>query len=231
MALNKSKGNMYEFVTHTWNTIKGECPHNCSYCYMKRWGKQKPVRFDEKELKTNIGEGNFIFVGSSCDMWADDIPDEWIKQTLEYCSRFDNSYLFQTKKPENFIGIELPEDSVICTTIESDSYYPEIMRNSPEPMQRSIAMQELSSFYDTYVTIEPIIDFNIEQFVKMIKRCNPKQVNIGADSGGNGLPEPPKEKVLQLIEKLQEFTQIHAKSNLKRILKPQTGRKQNTIYK
>lgn len=36
MGLNKAKGNMYEFITHTWNPIKGKCPH---------------VRFDEKELK------------------------------------------------------------------------------------------------------------------------------------------------------------------------------------
>lgn len=31
MPLNKSTGNMYKFITHTWNTIKGECPHGCSY--------------------------------------------------------------------------------------------------------------------------------------------------------------------------------------------------------
>ena len=33
MSLNESKGNMYSWVTHTWNTIKGECPHGCTYCY------------------------------------------------------------------------------------------------------------------------------------------------------------------------------------------------------
>jgi len=30
MSLNISKGNMYEFITHTWNTIKCECNHDCS---------------------------------------------------------------------------------------------------------------------------------------------------------------------------------------------------------
>lgn len=219
MGLNISKGNMYEFITHTWNTVKGECYHDCNYCYMKRWGKLKPVRFDEKELKTDLGTGNFVFIGSSCDMFAENIPDEWIHKTLDICDRYNqNSYLFQTKNPENIVGFELPKNSVVCTTIESDSYYPEIMRNSPEPMQRSIAMQELSRFYDTYVTIEPILDFNLEHFVKMIKRCNPKQVNIGADSGRNGIPEPSKEKVLQLVAELQKFTTIHNKANLKRII-------------
>lgn len=36
MGLNKAGGEMYEFVTHTWNTVKGDCFHNCRYCYMKR---------------------------------------------------------------------------------------------------------------------------------------------------------------------------------------------------
>lgn len=82
--LRESKGQMYTWISYTWNPIKGECPHNCSYCFMKRWGKQKPVHFDEKELKTDLGSGNFIFVGSSCDMFADDIPIEWIQKTLDY---------------------------------------------------------------------------------------------------------------------------------------------------
>jgi len=84
MPLNVSKGNMYSWITHTWNTVKGECPHGCTYCYMKRWGKQKPVRFDESELNTDLGTGNFIFVGSSCDLFASDIPDKWVKKTLSH---------------------------------------------------------------------------------------------------------------------------------------------------
>ena len=80
MGLNESKGNMYEFVTHTWNTVKGRCPHDCSYCYMKRWGKQRDPYFDRRELKTDLGEGNFIFVGSSCDIFAD-------MKIIIFCSR------------------------------------------------------------------------------------------------------------------------------------------------
>ena len=53
----------------------------------------------------------------------------------------------------------------------------------------------------------------------MLKSASPKQVNIGADSGNNNLPEPSKEKVMQLIEGLNEFTTIHNNSNLKRLLK------------
>ena len=96
--MNKQKGNMYHFVTHTWNPIKGTCPHGCSYCYMKRFPQGK-LRLDEKCLGDNLGKENFIFIGSSTDMWAEEIPEEWIKKVLEYTKKFPtNTYLFQTKR-------------------------------------------------------------------------------------------------------------------------------------
>jgi len=222
MGLNLSKGNMYEFITHTWNTIKGECYHDCSYCYMKRWGKLKPVRFDEKELKTDLGTGNFIFVGSSCDMFAENIPDEWIKKTLKHMEKFDSKYLLQTKNPTRVLDFidacVITDKCVICTTIESNRDLLEIKRNSPDVFKRAMAMNELSQIIDTYVTIEPIMDFDMDIMVQLIKDCNAKQINIGADSGRNNLPEPSKEKVLQLVSELQKFTIIHNKSNLQRLL-------------
>ena len=227
MAMNKSKGNMYEFVTHTWNTVKGECPHNCIYCYMKsiarRFNKpQRAPHFDDRELKTNLGEGNFIFVGSSNDLFAKDIPAEWIQKTLEHCGKFNNRYLFQTKNPErilDFTEYEIIRKSVVCTTLECDVFYPEFMGNTPHPMERSIAMQRLNEKgIQTYVTVEPIIDFLLEHFVTAIIRCNPTQVNIGADSGHNHLPEPPKDKIMQLISELEKFTTVKLKSNINRLL-------------
>lgn len=224
MPLNISKGNMYDFITHTWNSIKGECPHGCTYCYMHRWGKQKPVHFDEKELKTDLGTGNFIFVGSSCDMFADAIPDDWIAQTLNHCLRYSgNKYLFQTKNPAKIIDIDmnclaLPVNSVICTTIETNRLYLDFMGHCPTPQKRALAMHDID--LPKYVTIEPIMDFDLVQMIELIIVINPVQVNIGADSGNNNLPEPSRGKLLELIEHLQKITTIAKKRNLERILNP-----------
>ena len=117
MPLNKSTGNMYDFITHTWNTIKGECPHGCSYCYMKRWGKQPPLHFDEKELKTDLGKNNFIFVGSSCDMFADGVDYFWKEQTLDHCLKYtENKYLLQTKSPDRLFTFlnKMKDNFFIC---------------------------------------------------------------------------------------------------------------------
>ena len=218
MKLNPPTGNMYDFVTHTGNAIKGKCPHDCSYCYMKQWKNQKDVRLDESELKGPMPEGNFIFIGSSCDMFAENIPGEWIREVLNYCCNFNNNYLFQSKNPERFFDFGYPELTVFCTTIETNRWYGKVMQDSPHPENRAMSMSKISGFKN-YLTIEPIMDFDLDDFVSMIQACNPDQVNIGADSGGNKLPEPSRAKIMALIEALEGFTTIHRKTNLKRLLK------------
>jgi DNA repair photolyase len=218
MALNESKGNMYSWITHTWNTVKGECPHGCTYCYMHRWGKQKPIRLDEKEFKIDLGNGNTIFVGSSCDMFADTIPYIWIQDTLEYCAEFNNNYLFQSKNPERMIAFSgfMGRLSRVCTTIETNRIYKDMMY-SPTPDSRAYGLAQFK--FNRYLTIEPIMDFDLGDMLQLIRICNPVQVNIGADSGNNNLPEPSKEKLLELMYEIKKFTIIDQKRNLNRILK------------
>ena len=226
MGLNISKGNMYPWITHTWNTIKGACYHDCSYCYMKRWGKLNPIRFDEKELKEfdrdikKYGDGLFIFVGSSNDMFAEDVPAEWIIKTLSKCSEHDNTYLFQSKNPKGFIslGCSMPDKLVLCTTIETNRKYGGIMDLAPEPRDRAHHMSQIP-IKEKYVTIEPIMYFDHNELVEMIRLCDPIQVNIGADSGNNNLPEPTPKQIYELIAELQSFTKVKMKKNLKRLLK------------
>ena len=220
MGLNISKGNMYEWVTHTWNAIKGECPHGCTYCYMGKWGKQSPPHLDESEFKTDLGEGNFIFVGSSIDMFAENISYDWVIKTLEHCAKFNNTYLFQSKNPKGFdaVAIHDIDKFALCITIETNRVYPEIMCNAPDPIERTMAFGRIP-IKEKYITIEPIMDFDMASLVEMVRSCNPQQVNIGADSGGNNLPEPDVGKIKGLIEEITIFTEVKQKKNLKRLLK------------
>ena len=103
----KSTGNMYQFVTETRNFIGGRCPHKCHYCYvkdlkrfpaLKKKYSGKP-RLIENEFNKSLGKNKFIFIGSCIDMFAEDIPEDWILRVLEYCRKFDNKYLFQSKNP------------------------------------------------------------------------------------------------------------------------------------
>ncbi len=211
---------MYGFVTHTWNAIKGKCSHDCSYCYMKRF-PQNPIRLDEKELKTDLGEKNFIFVGSSTDMFADDVPKEWIFKVLEHCNNYPkNKYLFQTKNPKRFHYFLhwLPKDLILGITMETNDMtgYDKYSK-APLPSWRISEFDKLPEEIQKMITIEPIMDFNVMTFHLWLEKCKPEFVNIGADSTRNNLPEPPKEKIGKLIEELKKFTKVNLKENLKRI--------------
>jgi protein gp37 len=211
---------MYAWVTDTWNAIKGRCPHDCSYCYMKRFGEQKPARFDAKELKTDLQSGKTIFVGSSCDMFAADIPAEWIRATLDHCRKYPgNRYIFQSKNPGRMVAIlaEYPTvDAVVGTTIESNRFFAEFMGAAPDPLRRGAALSLFPG--EKFVTIEPVLDFDVEELFAVVKMSGAKFVNIGADSGNNGLKEPPSGKVFLLIDALtMAGIQVRQKRNLSRL--------------
>ena len=216
--LKRQRGNMYEFVTHMWSPIRGKCSHDCSYCYMKKWGEQPPLHLDEKDLMTNLGKDNFIFVGHTIDLFAEDVPALWIIQVLEQCVKYKNKYLFQSKNPPRFLeflGL-YPEDCILGTTIETNRDI--VDSAAPLVSVRAKHLGWLSKYgYETMVTIEPIFDFDLDELVDLIVLANPEWVNIGADSKGHNLPEPPKDKVEKLIEALQKYTKVKLKGNLKRI--------------
>lgn len=214
--LNKQKGNMYPFVSHTWNPIKGKCSHDCKYCYMKRF-KQKPIRLVEKELNDNLGEKNFIFVGSSVDMFADDVPREWIIDVLFQCTEYPkNTYLFQSKNPKRFKEFNkyFPDNIILGTTIETNREG--FNYKAPPVTERQYHIQEFD--FKIMITIEPIIDFDFDIMVNWLKDINPDFVSIGADSKGHNLPEPSPQKIQNLIHELEKFTKVIKKDNLKRLI-------------
>ena len=240
--MKQATGNMYSFVTHTWNPIKGKCPHDCFYCYMKKWNLKDPVHLDEKTLLENSydissGHPRFIFVGSGTDMFCDEVKAKDIFRVLEKCWEYPNNrYLFQTKNPERFMEFQnsFPPNVVLGTTIESDHYLKE-MGESPSTVERSKAMSILSERFITMVTIEPIMKFSMGDsyginktdmllpghhgLPAFVQYCQPAWVNIGADSKGSKLPEPSSDEIKVLISELEKFTIVRQKDNLKRLLK------------
>lgn len=217
MPLNEQKGNMYEWVTHTWNIIKGACPHDCTYCYMKRF-PQKPLYFDKKELKTNFGYGKTVFVGSSCDCFAESVPDEWIEEMFDLINGFnDNKYLFQSKNPDRMSRFEdmMPVRTIVATTLETNRNYPDISK-APSPEERYKAIREIPR--KITVTIEPVMDFDSEVLLSWLKDIKPLFVSIGANSRNDvKLPEPSTEKLRDFIKELSRFTTIKEKRNLARL--------------
>jgi len=207
---------MYEWITHTWNPMKG-CKYDCKYCYIKsHQGYSLFPRFSAREMNTHLGKGRFIFVGSMCDMFGDWIDSDLIKRVMQYCLLFDNHYLFQSKNPRRFIEFLniFPEKSILGTTIETNRKTA-IISKAPSTYERAYAMQNIG--FDKEVTIEPILDFDLHDLVLMIQDIKPKFVAIGADSKGHNLDEPSPQKIDILIRELEKFTTVKIKKNLSRI--------------
>lgn len=223
--LNKQKGNMYSWCSHTWNPMPGECPHRCVYCYMKKWwpriGSQ---RLNEKALTDYLGENRTIFMGSSSDPWAFLQADQWIPQVLRWCRQFPlNEYIFQSKCPGEFWKYldQLPPHSLLGTTIETNRDLTDISK-APSTVNRISKIQNLK---ECFISIEPIMDFDLDIMVEWMKAPNLRFVSIGADSQGHKLPEPPADKILKLIEELKKFTEVKVKSNLSRLIQEHPERR------
>lgn len=233
MGLNESTGDMYPDIV-TWNPLGGICGHSCVYCYrnkpryrnMPKY-QDKP-RLVEKELKRNLyskGKGRTIFVCSMTDIRGPGIKDEWIGQILRHCWKYpENTYLVQTKDPGSFLFMlaysppkSLPPKIIIGTTIETNMPTTWLSQ-APAPYLRYFAMLELAEKFQTMVSIEPVIDLKVGKMVQWLKQIKPKYVSIGANTlKGVKLPEPPAEKIKELISELVKFTEVRLKDNLKRI--------------
>jgi hypothetical protein len=216
---------MYPLVSHTHSHLGGACPHQCVYCYVKSFPfrlekYQGPLRLIEKELFVNYGSGKTIFIENCNDMMAKDVPQSFINQIIVHCLKFPgNTYVFQTKNPERYLAMDslFPEGSILGTTIESNRWFT-VMGNAPSPIDRMLAMERLPG--RKFITIEPVMDFDVDCLASWIDRIRPEFLNLGADSKGHNLPEPSIEKIVALTEKLREYgIELREKHNLAR-LKP-----------
>jgi hypothetical protein len=199
---------MYEWITHMWGALDG-CPHQCAYCYeaqrRKRYGKTFPqVPRLREPFPYMGGDYKTIFVCHTSDLFAAEVPVEYIEKVIAHCMRWTNQYVFQTKNParltEELAGMPMPKMAIIGTTIETNrEELTAKYSRTPTPYDRAAAMRILSERFTTFVTIEPILAFDYEKLAELILWSKVDFVNVGADSKGCGLQEPSDLAVAKLL--------------------------------
>jgi len=242
MSLNKAKSEMYPFVDYTWNPMGGHCGHECGYCYMDPMKRFEYIeekyegepRLIEKEMdedltdlkvrrRTKISfvgeEEPLIFVCSGNDPAMLEKENKLrLLKNLPSCNR----YLLQTKNPSSFYDLihDLYPWVILGTTVETNVI--EILKEwskAPSPHER---MRSLGILGHTpkMVSIEPIMKFNVRGIIHSLKHiARPDFVSIGANTRKDiDLSEPSGDEVRELIKELSEFTEVHIKPNLWRIL-------------
>jgi len=145
------------------------------------------------------------------DMWADCVPDEWIRLVLEHLHDYDDGrhlFYFLTKNPQRYHDYTslLPRHSLLGTTIETNRDHliqEHNITNAPPPSQRYKAHRSLNWHWKN-ITIEPILDFDPPTLKQWIHDINPVHIYIGYDNLRTGLPEPPPKKTQQLVRDLEK---------------------------
>ncbi len=203
---------MFEFINKpTWNPIR-YCSHQCSYCWAKKYGQDTTPKMHWDVLYNTEKEHNeqdFIFACDMGDLFCNNMPSWIIEYIMEAASCTLSKYLFLTKNPKRYLeecGTILEGSNYyLGATIESNRDYPEIS-NAPLQSARLRAMPDLIDFYPEnprFISIEPILDFDLLPFFNAIKEIQPWAVAVGYDNHNYKLPEPTLAKALKLIEALE----------------------------
>jgi hypothetical protein len=155
------------------------------------------------------------------DLWAKEVPDEMIRRVLAHCCTWpDNTFVFQTKNPGRYVDFInwFPPRYIIGVTIETNRVI-EGISEAPTPEKRYQAIMNFPfTGVKRFVTIEPVLAFDLEIFAKWIADMKPDFLNLGADSKSHNLPEPTVKDITALVDKLQEFgVDLREKHNLKRL--------------
>jgi protein gp37 len=124
----------------TWNPVTG-CLHNCPYCYAREGAVMnenlrqfypfgfEPTLYDYRmgaPGNTKVPEGvrddprlGRVFVTSMGDLFGKWVPDEWIQKVFASCRANPQwEYLFLTKFPQRYVGLQLPPTAWLGTTVD-----------------------------------------------------------------------------------------------------------------
>ncbi len=170
------------------------------------------------------GEGEFLTIGLTGDISFMYVADFW--KVMEYCRKWkDRTFLIQSKDPGYFLRYQefvmpfrIPDNAIIGTTIETNrggwicdpvttnptalycKY--DIISKAPLPEKRYEAMRRLDC--RKAITIEPILDFDLDIMLQWTKDIAPEFIYIGYNSKKDiKLPEPSLSKTTALIAELR----------------------------
>ncbi len=215
------KTNMYSLNIKTWSPFVG-CRFGCIYCkrsFQAQAKRQKhrctkcynyephehPERLTQRLPKT--GYGQFIFTCASGDISF--CSTEYLNKIVDRIRNEPNkTFLIQSKNPATFERIEWPDNVILGTTMESNQNtilfdYSKIT-TAPSLWNRYKDFINIKHPWKM-ITIEPVLDFDLEVMIARIEKINPLIIWLGYDTKKTGLPEPPIEKVKELHWQLSKL--------------------------
>jgi protein gp37 len=170
----------------------------------------------EKELNKRFKPGEFIFVAYMGDISF--ATREEVMRILDRINDFpETNFLIQSKNPWKFWDwqVDFPRNVYLGTTIETNRDY--YLTKAPPPLER---FRMLTGYGHNlkFLSIEPIMDIDLDILTDWVRLMNPDIVEIGADNYHNHLVEPPWWKVESLINNLRDICpKVVEKEGLERL--------------
>ena len=198
----------------TWNPFKG-CRFNCTYCVesfqlqAKRQMHNCMQCYDfvphyHPERLRQIPSSPIVFVCGNGDLaFASSEQKNAIIASIRDFARAhpksDKVFYLQSKQPEYFRRhlADLPGKVVLVTTLETnrDAGY-EAISSAPPPSERYRQFLALE-YPRKIVTVEPVMDFDVDVFASWIINIKPELVYLGLNSKTKPrLPEPSPDKLV-----------------------------------
>lgn len=196
-----------------WNLFTG-CNFNCSYCWARKLA--------ETRLKSSYPNGfiptthldrfnkrfkpdDFVFVCSMGDIsFAPSVV--WNQVYITAQNHPDTRFLLCTKNPLVYQKLAWRLDNVYYgVTIETDKNYK--VSWAMRPLDRYLAFKEVNHPHK-FLSIEPVMSFNLDVFVGWIADIKPEIIEIGADNYHNNLPEPQPQYLRQFIDIIKRYTPV-----------------------
>ena len=203
----------------TWNPFKG-CGFGCVYCLpsFQRQAKRQKQRCQlcyeytphcHPERLSRIPSAEIIFVCGNGDLSF--CPPAFTREIIQAVRAHNGrcphkTYYFQSKQPSYFTDFVhlLPGNAIVLTTLETnrDAGYSEFSQ-APVPSERFRQLRDLD-YPRKVVTIEPVMDFDSDEFAQWVVDAQPEYVWLGYNSRPTEvrLPEPAPDKLLAFVESL-----------------------------
>ena len=206
--------------TETWNPFKG-CRFDCVYCkYVFRLGSKRlnnrcmdcynyVPHYHPKRLKTVPPEEGILVCGDGdISFCTPEFTGQIIGSIKKHSSRLPyKTYYFQSKRPEYFKPFlsQFPTNVALATTLETnrDEGYKAISK-APVPSKRYEQFKKLA-YGRKAVSIEPMMDFDLDIFAGWIVDIKPEHVWLGFNTHPKKvqIPEPSESKVLEFMRMLK----------------------------
>jgi len=170
-----------------------------------------PERFNMR-----FKEGDIVFVEDVGDAFGDWVPAFWIFRMLEVERANPGvDFLHLTKNPgryfelSNFVepagltAFRFPGNAILGATIESNRDYGNLSKAPPQGERLRWMARLAGGPNRLFVSVEPVLDFDLDEFAHGIREIKPWAVAVGYDNYSNRLPEPGLEKTAELIGLLE----------------------------